>query len=622
MSFVTEMILVEIQTIMEKKLNPVTKNFIREFITKSLSNEELQKIEKYEKCTETFKIKFFNGFKKSVDFKSFCDYAKIVCEKDDCKINACENDVLLSSLVSTYENKNITPELLSLYIENPELRIFMRFSPHHTFLKSFVNYSDVSQIIESLKNGFNASIDKMDTLRTIIKDYKNHKNRFYGETNNKIVLLRMLSVYLRKHSINLEYFIAKEDLLNFLNDEFGILDCNENAKIIELIYKNHHEINNFYLEYFTTSIKDTFSYFSFTLDDIEILYLFLKKRKYLKNALSVLTFYKENSAFLQFIDFEPSGDLLINIIKFVKEDELRMNFVLNIFHKYKNKTTYELICLYYENEKLLKFLKYTPRFDCLKVFYNFANKTYLETIIEKVSNVNTTDINKEMTENEFYSLFLNSSLTKLVKKTPFGYFKKIFHTFGNYNLIIKLFKVGYEDYQIEDLLFYFTLFPYLKKYMKYKQSIDVLRSFVILTNHRIVKKMLKFSSDNINIITNELIEIYSKHKELHVFMKYFICVDYLKIFIKLKNLKIISHLLKNGYHGYEISENLLNAYIHNKHMFQYVHYRPCVCDIYHFLKTNKWPKCMNDRVYSNVGEINLKKYKLIILNKFNKDMDD
>ena len=284
----------------------------------------------------------------------------------------------------------------------------------------------------------------------------------------------------------------------------------------------------------------------------------------------ILTFYSENIELISKLGFSPPKELLLIILQFVNNDNDKIKFVCEIFkhYDYLKITTNEIFCFYYENPEMLKFLKYAPQLKYLKMFHKFGNTIILESILKIVTKLNKekSKIVEEMFKNKytnkmsktmFYSFFDSSTLKSLIKKTPYSYFTTKIYNFGNYALIIKLLKYGYQDYEIEELLFYLTILPNLKKYIKHKPSIICLLS--INDNYRITDKLFKHNY-KANMISKELINIYSKNIKLQLLMKYKTSIYLLKKIIQLDNFELILILLKNGYSENDICKNLLNEY--------------------------------------------------------------
>jgi hypothetical protein len=293
----------------------------------------------------------------------------------------------------------------------------------------------------------------------------------------------------------------------------------------------------------------------------------------------ILNIYSKNIELISKLGFSPSKELLSIILQFINNDNNKINFVCKIFkyYDYLKITTNEIFYFYYENEEMLKFLKYAPKLKYLKMFHTFGNSIILETILKIVTrrNIVKSKIVEEMfknkqinqiSKNTFYSFFNNPFLNSLIKKTPYSYFQTKIYNFGNIDLIVKLLKHGYQDYEIEELLFYFTILPNLKKYIKHKPSINCL--LTINNNYRIVDKLFKCNY-KINMISKELINIYSKNNELQIFMKYTISLDFLIKIIQLDNFELILILLKNKYTENDICKYLFQDYSNIQHYFNF-----------------------------------------------------
>ena len=182
--------------------------------------------------------------------------------------------------------------------------------------------------------------------------------------------------------INLQYLIDPRDLLNYLNYYIGV---NKNNKIItEILYQDYMEIENFYLFYLNElNVKHIiFHYSSISTNNIKILYIIMiKKNKYIKNALEIVSTYTNNKKLIPFIDYELNKYQLQYFLECDKIDLtielLKENYEINII-------TNQLLLLYSENYELKQFIKYKPN----EVYLELTNKYKNHKLIIKLLNNN------------------------------------------------------------------------------------------------------------------------------------------------------------------------------------------------------------------------------------------
>ena len=208
----------------------------------------------------------------------------------------------------------------------------------------------------------------------------------YGKEDNLMPEL-FLDVFICKlyhltkiTEINLQYLIDPSDLLNYLNYYIGV---NKDNKIItEIIYQDYMEIENFYLFYLNKlNIKHMmFKYSSISTNNIKILYIMLKKNKYIKNALDIVDIYTNNEELIPFIDYELNKHQLQYFLECNKID-LTIQLLKENYETHN--ITNQLLLLYTENHELKQFIKYKPN----EVYLHLTNKyKNYKLIIELLNN--------------------------------------------------------------------------------------------------------------------------------------------------------------------------------------------------------------------------------------------